>query len=362
MSFLHLCLIGFFTFLSYSLARFPVIPLLAAGFGVGPEAIGFAVAASTLTGIPGKILFGLVADRFGRRGVLLGAVTPAAVVPFTYPWLAVDYRALVMIRFCHGLVTAMIGPSAHAIVSDLARAHERGARLGTYSAATMMGAAVGPWLCGALLSWGGMRYPFLASGAMGLVALAMVVTWRAGEAASTATAAPMWRGAWSVLRDRVIVRLGVVQACQYLATGCLEAFMPIYAKQVAGLAEWQIGWLFGVQVLGTMVGKPAMGRLADRLGRRGPIIGGLTLGAAVIWAVPWLRDFWALTGIAVIYGVAVATVTVAIAAYITDLSGRERYGASHGVLGTTTDVGHAAGPLVGGALVGWFGYRGRSDW
>ncbi len=358
MPFVHLCLIGFFTFFSYSLSRFPVIPLFASGFGVGLEAVGVAVAASTLTGVPGKIFFGALSDRIGRRRILVCATAIAALVPFAYPWLATSYPALVAIRFCHGLVTAMIGPSAHAIVSDMARTHERGVRLGTYSSSTMMGAALGPWLCGALLSWGGLRYPFLISGAVGVVACALAVAWRPSTAIASLSSQPMWHGALSVLRDRGIMQLGVVQACQYLATGCVEAFLPVYAKQAMGLAEWQIGWLFGIQVLGTMVSKPLMGRLADRLGRRAPMIGGFVLGAAVVWSVPWLRSFWALTAVAVVYGVAVATVTVAVAAYVTDLAGNVRYGAAHGILGTTTDVGHASGPLLGGLLIGWLGYHG----
>ena len=42
---------GFFARLSYALARTPVLPLFALYLGAGPEAIGFAVGVSTVTGI-----------------------------------------------------------------------------------------------------------------------------------------------------------------------------------------------------------------------------------------------------------------------------------------------------------------------
>ena len=51
---------------SYSLARTPVLPLFAASFGVGPEAIGFAVAISTVTRIFFKMPAGVLSDVIGR--------------------------------------------------------------------------------------------------------------------------------------------------------------------------------------------------------------------------------------------------------------------------------------------------------
>lgn len=46
----RVCLAAFFARLSHALARTPVLALFAAFLGAGPEAIGFAVAMSTITG------------------------------------------------------------------------------------------------------------------------------------------------------------------------------------------------------------------------------------------------------------------------------------------------------------------------
>jgi len=51
-----LCAVGFLARASYALARTPVLALFAASLGAGPEAIGFAVAISTITGIFGVLI------------------------------------------------------------------------------------------------------------------------------------------------------------------------------------------------------------------------------------------------------------------------------------------------------------------
>lgn len=61
-----LCAVGFFARASYSLARTPVLALSAASLGAGPEATGFAVAISTVTGIFFKMPSGVLSDVIGR--------------------------------------------------------------------------------------------------------------------------------------------------------------------------------------------------------------------------------------------------------------------------------------------------------
>ena len=74
-------LLGLVSWMSYTLARFPVIPLYAASLGVGKAAIGWIGAASTLTGIPGKSLFGGLSDTWGRRRLILLGTFVLACAP-----------------------------------------------------------------------------------------------------------------------------------------------------------------------------------------------------------------------------------------------------------------------------------------
>ena len=50
-SFVLLCTIGIFCFISYNMVRMPVLALFAESLGASPERIGLIVSVSTLTGV-----------------------------------------------------------------------------------------------------------------------------------------------------------------------------------------------------------------------------------------------------------------------------------------------------------------------
>ena len=77
--------------------------------GAGPEAIGFAVGVSTVTGIFFKLPAGALSDVIGRKRTMLIGLLFFAFMPFTY-LLVKDYNLLIIIRFLHGLATAIYGP------------------------------------------------------------------------------------------------------------------------------------------------------------------------------------------------------------------------------------------------------------
>src|SRR4030043_574305 len=87
----------FFARLSYALARSPVLPLFALYLGAGPEAIGFAVGVSTVTGIFFKLPAGALSDVIGRKRTMLIGLIFFAVLPFAYLFID-NYQALIVAR------------------------------------------------------------------------------------------------------------------------------------------------------------------------------------------------------------------------------------------------------------------------
>ena len=158
-NFYGLCLSGFLAKASYALARTPVLALFAASFGVGPEAIGFAVAISTITGIFFKMPAGVISDIIGRRKTMLIGLVFFAIIPFFY--LLVDsYNTLLVVRFLHGFATAIYGPVIMAVVVDIAHG-KRAEMLSLFSSITiignLIGAPLGGFLLGRLASGGGQQ-------------------------------------------------------------------------------------------------------------------------------------------------------------------------------------------------------------
>jgi MFS transporter, DHA1 family, multidrug resistance protein len=354
---IRLCAAGFVAYCSYAICRTPLLPLFARELGAGPALVGFVMGASTLTGIVVKLPAGALSDVFGRRRLLIAGALVFASLPFTY--LAVSTLfVLVLLRFVHGAATAIFGPVASASLSDVAPPASRGTWLSTYSTVQGTGQALGPVLAGYLIATGRFDLAFLAAGLIGIAVPFIVAGWP--EVSRTRPVRAPWqefrRGVAEVGRDRLVIVTSGAQAAQFVLNGMLNAFLPLYGRDVLGLTTSQLGWLFALQTVTTLAVRPVIGFVSDRAGRRWVIVTGLTICGGAMLVVSMATNLAGTVTAIVMYAAGVATTTAATSAYITDITRRARYGAAHGVFGTIYDVGDAIGPIAGGLLVASLGY------
>jgi len=164
------------------------------------------------------------------------------------------------------------------------------------------------------------------------------------------------RGVVTIGRDRRILITSLAQAAQFALNGSLNAFLPLYAREVLGLPVAQLGWLFGVQTLATLAARPLMGSLSDRVGRRSMIVVGLAASSAAVLFISAAENVQTLFAAAIAYAAGLAVTTAATSAHVTDLAHGTRFGAAHGIFGTIYDVGDALGPITAGLLVAGVGY------
>ena len=360
--FILLCGVGLFAFISYNLVRMPVLSLFAQSLGAGPEAIGFIVAASTLTGVFLKWPAGALSDLYDRRWLLLVGLLAFALPPFCY-LLVTDVPWLIALRFVHGMATAVFAPIALAVVADLHR-EARGAAYGTYTAATQAGAMLGPLLGGWLLLTGGFSAAFVTAGVMGAIAVLLFLLMKLPPqiprvSSGTGTAAvlsDMARGARTVLGNVRVVVTSATDGARQVANGALMAFLPIYVVGI-GLDAAQAGMLFGIQSVTSFASRPTMGWASDRIGRRPLILLGLVVCAGSLAAIPFTTPFVGLMALSALFGFGEAIVNASAAALVADLSELKTLGSAMGMQGAIMDIGHASGPILSGVLIGALGFQ-----
>ena len=156
----------------------------------------------------------------------------------------------------------------------------------------------------------GFPVTFLAAGAIGAVAWALVVRGVPTGAARAGFSLAQTRAAVAVvLCDPRIVITSIAQAAQFVLHGLITAFLPIYAVERAGLGAGEAGALFGAQMLTTIASRPLFGQLSDAVGRRWMIVAGLLTCALAVGVLPAATTFWQLLIIAFIYGAGLAVTT-----------------------------------------------------
>lgn len=367
--FTALCTVGFFARLSYSLARSPVLPLFALYLGAGPEAIGFIVGISTVTGIFFKLPSGALSDVIGRKKTMLIGLLVFAFMPFAY-LLVKDYNLLIAVRFAHGLATAIYGPVSMAVVADVAGT-KKGEMLSWFSSITIIGNLLGAPVGGFILhsmpgagspSIGDFHRAYLVSGFAGMMALILALGLLKGKEpiekgiGLKESLNKFVSGIKEVVSDRRIVITSNMEGMQNMTVGALEAFLPIYAVTVAGLNEFQAGLLWGIQVFATILSKPIMGKISDKYGRKSIITAGIILCAVSFGLIPLLKSFYLLMVTAIFFGFGEAFVTSSSAAFVADICKEKHFGTAMGTFGTIFDIGHASGPMLAGFLIARFNY------
>lgn len=353
--FVLIALIGGLAIFSSTLSKTPVLPLFAQSLHATPAEIGWIVMASTIPGILISYPAGALSDYLGSRRLLLASLVVFASAPFLY-LLVKTAPQLMAVRFYHGFATAIFGTVANAAIAERYTT-ERAARLSTYSSVTIVGRSIAPFLGGSLISLASFHAVYLACAISGVLALAvgLQLTDHTPRLNKKLELPHFWASLTTVLHDRSIMLVSLVEAAQYLVFGAIEAFLALYASSL-GIPAWEIGVILGVQLVSIVFAKPLMGKVSDRVGRRRVILPGLLIGAASVVLLPFAPSFLGLSALSLAFGIGFATVTSSTSALVADLTRNGRYGSSMGVLRTVMDVGQSIGPVLTGFMVGVAGY------
>lgn len=359
-SFVLICTVGILCFISYNMVRMPALSLFAESLGASPERIGLIVSISTITGVLLKLPSGALSDIYGRRFLLRIGVVAFGLPPFLYPFIS-NVDALTLLRFVHGLATAIFAPSALATVAELYR-ERRGAALGTYTACTQSGSLLGPFLGGYLIHTAGFDMAFVTAGVFGCAAMVLFYSLRLDvavphrtEGGARAVLFEMWKGFAAVSKNTKVLITSVTDAAKMIANGALMAFLPLYGVS-AGLNPGEVGLLFTVQALTSFFSKPIMGRVSDRIGRQPLIVLGLLICAGTFVCIPHVSLFPVLLLLSAGFGFGEAVVSSSSSALVADSSEFRTLGAGMGMQGTIMDIGHASGPLLAGLLIANLSY------
>jgi predicted MFS family arabinose efflux permease len=164
---LAISLAGTFAFLDlYSVQ--PVLPLMARVFHATAGQAGMAVSATTFGVALSAPFAGMIADRLGRKKVIVGSLF-GLVVPTVLASTASTLAALVVWRFLIGLCTPGIIAGALAYIAEEFSRDRSASAVATYVTGTILGGFLGRMLTGLIADFAGWRAAFFILGVVTLV-------------------------------------------------------------------------------------------------------------------------------------------------------------------------------------------------
>lgn len=271
------------------------------GPGLGQDEKAWLLSGAAWASAAGALVTGPIADRHGRRGLLVWGLGLFALASAAHV-LAVDFLALLLLRVASGVAVGVAYACASAMIADLVPYGRRGAAMGLFTAGMFLAVPVGLPLAVLLARSGWWQAIFLFQAAVGVAAIVLVL-----RAVPRDVPAMSWVGPWIVLQ-----RPGVMAS---LAATLLHVGSFFTTVQLAGdwlngtgmLPRDRQGMLWVVLGLASAAGAVVFGRLGDRLGKRNfVLLGSVLLVACLLWLgrVDSLAQLWPA-------GVALAVVAAA---------------------------------------------------
>jgi MFS family permease len=344
------------------MSKNPVLNPFAESLGTPEAYMGFIAAASTIPGILISIPAGSLSDILGRKKILLVSSIVFASAPFLYIFIS-SWLQLLLIRFYHGFATATFIPVARAFISENYPS-KKGERISLFTSATIIGRGLAPFLGGVILLITFMNYHilYLTVGIIGSITIFLTTTLfneKTLVSKDSFLAEDKNKPTYTLsklLRNFSIMITSTTEAVTRYVYGALEFFLIGYFLNIAHLDLSTVGVIMSFQLILIPIFTPFIGWLSDKIGRTIPVVIGLAIGGLSVLTIPFTTQFLPLLIISIIYGFGFSMVISSTPALVSDLTPKDYFGASMGILATIMDVGQMLGPIITGIMIAFFGY------
>lgn len=225
-----------------------------------PLALGLLTAARFGPSLLGAPLAGVMADRFARRNLVLGAqalaMVQAAVLAALTLGGAVEVWHVLALALLQGVVETVDMPARQALQLDLVGAEDLQSAVALNSVAFNAARVVGPALAGALVATVGEGVCF-ALNAVSYLAVLLALAFIPAAAAAAApegVGARLLEGVHYVWREAALRRVLVAAGVTSLFGLSYVTLLPVLARDVLGSGAEGYGVLLGGAGLGAMAG------------------------------------------------------------------------------------------------------------
>lgn len=346
-------LAGFTAFINLYATQ-PLLPLLTRVFDSTPFGVSLTITVSTLAVAGAAPVVGRLADRVGKRRVIVGSSVLLAVAT-ALAATAGSLSQLLVWRLVQGLLT----PGVFAVT--IAYIHERwpvshtGRATGAYVSGTVTGGFSGRAVAGIVASRLGWQAAFLTLAGMIALAATALWIWLPAEAPRHTRDGHGAAGSWQrLLANRQLQATNAIGFCVLFTQVAMFTYVTFHlAAPPFSLSTFALAWIFVVYLFGAAV-TPLAGGWSDRFGHRAALGGGTALGVAgaVLTLTPWL--WMVAVGLALVAtGVFIAHATAS--SYIGAATAEDR-GLAVGFYSTSYYIGGSAGAALPALLMeagGW---------
>ena len=359
----------FFSAIGFSMV-FPFLPLyiesLDSRLALSTEALaGLVIAVQSVTMMIAAPIWGVVADRFGRKKMILRAMVGGGIFMIMMGFVQ-SAEQLIVLRALQGMVTGTVSAN-NALVAASTPRERVGFAMGALQLGLWSGVAVGPLLGGVLADLFGYSVPFVATAVLLLIG-ALVISLGVQEnfrppKEKTAIHPAAFLLGWKMILQTSGVRM--VLLMRFLVGLARAIIIPIAPLFVVSLIisetetnNTYAGLMLAVSSATSTFGAVYLGSLGDRISHRKVLFWCALIAMALYIPQVFVANVWQLLILQGMAGIAGGGLVAAPSALLSRYTDKGSAGAVYGLDNSVWSASKAVAPLLGATIAIWIGMRG----
>ncbi len=336
----------------------PLLPIYAHDLGASGLYIGLIFGSFSISRTIFLPWFGRLSDVKGRKPFIVPGFLAYALISLAFIY-SNAVSTLIVIRFFHGIASAMLMPVIQAYIGDITPKGREGITMGMFNMSLFMGLSLGPLIGGIIKDHFNLQTSFFCMGLLALIGFFLclfLLPPTRSEKGITHEGPPFsWK---ALVYDWHVAGLFSFRFAYVFCVGIIWGFIPLYADSQFAASSSLIGILIMLGVFVSGLIHLPMGYLSDRISKRLMVVaGGLTVGYAIL-SFAWADQMADLIRATVLFGLGGGISMPALMAMAVLKGSRiNAMGSLMALMTMAHSLGMFSGALMGGMMMDFFQLR-----
>ncbi len=298
----------------------PAFPEIIREFDISAEEIGLLITVFTLPGVILSPLMGALADRLGRKAILIPSIFVFGISGFLCGFMT-EYSHILILRFIQGTGAVALGMINITLVGDIYTGNKRATAMGYNASVLNVGTAAYPAIGGALavIAW---NYPFYLPLLAIPIGLFVIFRLNNPEPYKKQSFIEYLRNTWVSINKRDVWALFVINILVFIILyGSLLTFFPLFLEENFQANALQIGMIMSVMSVITAFISAQLGKLSRRFSSRTLLIYSALSYLLSMLIIPasnsWIMILVAITFFAIGHGLLLPNIFNLLVGYAT---------------------------------------------
>jgi multidrug resistance protein len=333
----------------------PLLPIWAHDLGASGLYVGLIFGAFSISRTFFLPYFGRLSDAKGRKPIILPGFFAYAVISVAFIF-SDTVNTLIIIRFFHGIASAMLMPVIQAYIGDITPRGREGATMGVFNMSLFLGLSLGPLIGGVIKDYFSLQASFICMGALALLGFFLSLTLLPPTRSERCLTNPGKPFNWkSLLNDRPLAGLLIFRFAYVACVGIMWGFIPLHAEIEFAASSSLIGILIMLGIFISGIIHIPMGYIADRISKKLMVVVGGLIVSYAIFSFKWAGQVQDLVLASIFFGLGGGIAMPALMAMaVLKGSKTNAMGSVMALMTVAHSLGMLSGALLGGLMMDFF--------